>query len=83
MEEIILYVFKKYGLRLSLTEANDFIDWYKANNNSFIDEDSMDKEARKYLYNKYKGRPLLLHEEDLSNMKYLLSLLKKETQKNR
>ncbi|WP_290441214.1 hypothetical protein [Clostridium algidicarnis] len=39
----------------------------------------MDMEARKYLYDKYKGA-IHVFDEDLSNMKYILSLLKEKTE---
>lgn len=83
MEELRLYIFKKYGLKLSQKEANEFLDWFSENKDHFNDEDQLDREARKYLYNRYKGRPIQLHEEDLSNMNYLLALLKKETEDNK
>lgn len=82
MKDIRLYILKKYGLELSVSEAQDFINWYEKNKDKFVDEDSADKEAAKYLYSEYKGRPIHLYEEDLSHMKQLLSLLKKQVKKD-
>ncbi len=79
MEEIILYVSKKYGLLLSESEAKEFINWFKLNEETLVDEKDMDIEARKYLHSKYSGRPIYAMEEDLSNMEYLLALFKKQT----
>lgn len=78
MEEIILYVYKKYGISLNVSECEDFINWFKSNSKTLTNESILDQEAKMYLYNKYKGRPIHLFEEDLSNLNYLLSLLKKE-----
>lgn len=72
---------KKYGLKLSEGESIDLLNWFKSNENRLTSEEKVDEEIRTYLYSKYAGRPLLLMEEDLSNMKYLLTLLKKQTGK--
>lgn len=79
MRDIIEYIFKKYGLLLSASEANDFITWYNSKKSCIETEKDMDIEAKKYLYTKYRGRSQRLFEEDLSNMEYLLSLLKQQT----
>lgn len=81
LKEIILYIYEKYGLLLSEDEAKDFIDWFKLNSEILTDENKVDVESRKYLYDKYKERPSYVNEEDLSNMTYLLSLLRKEIKK--
>lgn len=81
MEEVILYILKKYGLLLSESEVKDLLKWFEQNRDTLFSEDDIDLEVKKYLYNKYKGRPLHFYDEDLSNMKYLLSLLKKQTEK--
>lgn len=75
----MLYVYKKYGLKLSTAELDDLLEWYDNNKELLSDEAIVDKETRKYLYEKYKGRRIHLREEDLSNMKHLLALLKEKT----
>ncbi|KYQ01868.1 hypothetical protein OWP15_11590 [Bacillus paranthracis] len=79
MKEVIEYILKKYGLLLSELEANEFINWYHSKKSSIETEKEMDIEAKKYLYTKYSDRSLHLFEEDLSNMEYLLLLLKQHT----
>lgn len=79
MEDIILYVLKKYGFKLSVNEAEDLLNWYEKNKEELTTEEETDKAVKRYLHDKYKGRPIHLFEEDLSNMKYLLSLLKEKT----
>lgn len=78
MEEIISYVYKKYGILLNVSECEDFINWFKSNSKVLTNESILDQEASTYLYDKYKGRPIHLNEEDLSSLTHLLSLLKKE-----
>ena len=83
MKDIILYVYKKYGLKLSENDAKEFIDWFSSNAEDITNDKEMDEKAREYLYNKYTGTQLNinLNEEDLSSMNYLLSLLQKEINK--
>lgn len=81
MEKIILYVFRKYGLKLSLGEAEDLMRWFEANKRNMLTENDADSEVAQYLHNTYKGRPIHLMEEDLSHMKYLLSLLEDQSKK--
>lgn len=81
MDDIILYVFKKYGFKISKDEAEDLVRWFESNKVNLLTEDDADREVFDYLHNTYKGRPVLLLEEDLSHMKYLLSLLKEQTKK--
>lgn len=81
MEEIILYIYKKYGILLSEYEADDFVDWFESNSMILNTEKKLDSETKKYLYEKYKGRSFVMKEEDLSSMNYLLALLRKELNK--
>lgn len=83
MQDLVLYVYKKYGLLLSKVEIEELIEWYNDNKEVLVSEDVADKETRRYLYEKYKGRKIQLHEEDLSNMKYLLSILKEKSKEKR
>lgn len=79
LQDIMLYIYKKYGLQLSRDEIEEFLNWYNVNKEILLTEEEIDRATRRYLYDKYKGRPIHLHEEDLSNMKYLLTLLKEKT----
>lgn len=76
MQDIINYICHKYGLLLSEDEAEDLVEWYEYNKSILINEDITDRKTKEYLYEKYKGRTLHIRDEDLSNMKYLLAILK-------
>ncbi|WP_252214684.1 hypothetical protein [Clostridium sp. VAP41] len=76
MENLMLYIFKKYGLRLSEEEINELLEWYKENADILVDEETADIKVEEYLYKKYKGRVIHAFEEDLSSLKDVLSLLK-------
>lgn len=80
MNNIANYILKKYGFVLSKSEIEEFIKWFKDNESKINNEYDMDNAAKKYLYNKYKDRPRKFFGEDLSNMEYLLALLKKEVE---
>lgn len=78
MKEITSYIHKKYGILLSQSEVEDLLKWFNSNSEIINNEHILDKKLGEYLYDKYKSRPIYLVEEDLSNLNYLLSLLKKE-----
>ncbi len=78
MEQLALYIFKKYGLKLSKEELEEVVKWFEDNSDILINEEITDKKAREYLYTRFKGKPLHLFHEDLSSLKQLLSLLTKE-----
>lgn len=76
MGDLALYIFKKYGLKLSKEELEEVVKWFEDNSDILVNEEITDKKSREYLYSRFKGRPIYAFEEDLSNMKYLLSLMK-------
>ncbi|WP_415345495.1 hypothetical protein [Clostridium perfringens] len=79
MKDLALYIYKKYGLKLSKEELDEVVKWFEDNSDILVNEEITDKKAREYLYNRFKGRPINLVEEDLSSLKQLLSLLTKES----
>lgn len=76
MEDIALYILKKYGYKLTLDELKKVIDWYDDNKSVIIDEENLDKEIRDFLHHEFPNKILYLCEEDTSNMSYLLTMLK-------
>lgn len=78
MKNLALYIFKKYGLKLSKEELDEVVEWFENNSDILVNEEITDKKAREYLYSRFKGRTLHLFEEDLSSLKQLLALLTKE-----
>lgn len=81
MDNIALYILKKYGYKLSQTELNKVILWYEDNEDDFEDEKDLDLKLRDYLHKEFPDKTLYLYEEDTSNMNYLLSLLKNRKNK--
>lgn len=77
MENIALYIFKKYGYKLTIEELNIVIKWYENNEENILDEDDLDNKLRDFLYKSFPNKTLFLNEEDTSNMNYLLTMLKK------
>lgn len=76
IKEWILY---NYKIKLTDTEVEKFIDWYIDNIYEKVDEDKIDGEIRFYLYSKYTSPEIILNEQDLSHIKYLLALAKTKT----
>lgn len=76
MENIALYILKKYGYKLTVEELNNVIQWYEDNAESIVDEDDLDNKLRDFLYKEFPNKTLFLNEEDTSNMNYLLTMLK-------
>lgn len=76
MQELALYIYKKFGLKLTLSDIEEVLQWYENNSDRLTDEETTEEEMRKYLYTRFSGRPMHIQEEDLSNMNYLLSMLK-------
>lgn len=80
MNEIMIYIYKIYGYRLSSYEVNEFIQWYKSNKYLLINNDVADTEIRRYFCNKYPNKTRrILNEQDFSSLEYFLGLLSKET----
>lgn len=79
MEQLALYIFKKYGLKLTSDEIQEVLQWYKDNSYKLVDEETTDEEIHNYLYQRFSGRPIYIQDEDHSNMNYLLSMLKSLT----
>lgn len=76
MEDIALYILKKYGYSLSIEELNSVLQWFENNNGNIVDEDDLDLKLRGFLYEEFPEKILYLCEEDTSNMNYLLQMLK-------
>lgn len=83
MENIILYIYKKYGYQLNINEVNIVIDWYNENKDALINDEILNKSLRKFLHEAFPNKILHLNEEDTSNMNYLLSLLKDTSKKSK
>ena len=81
MDEIILYISKKYGMILTEEEAKVVIDWYEKHSGNLKDEEAVDKAIMGFLFATFKNKELHLFAEDTSHMKYLLSLLKSSSEK--
>lgn len=80
MNEIMRYIYKIYGYRLSSYEFDDFVQWYKKNEYLFNNAEVADIEIRKYFHNKYPNKKKqILNEQDFSSLEYFLKLLSKET----
>ena len=76
MEDIALYIFDKYGYKLTIKELNIVIQWYEDNEENILDEADLDNKLRDFLYKSFPNKTLFLKEEDTSNMNYLLTMLK-------
>lgn len=76
MKDIALYIFKKYGYKLTTTELDTVIKWFEANEAIISDEKDLDLKLRSFLFEKFPDKELYLCDEDTSNMNYLLSMLK-------
>lgn len=81
MNSIYLYILKKYGYKLTNSELESVLTWYKYNLSKLQTEEELDCEIRVFLRNSFPNKMLFLQEEDTSNMNYLLSLLSKEIHK--
>ena len=79
MNDIAIYIFKKYGYKLNLEELNSVIQWYNLNKENIKDEEELDRRIRLFLYRQFPNKEIVLQEEDTSNMNYLLSMLKNTT----
>ncbi|MBB6698243.1 hypothetical protein [Clostridium algidicarnis] len=83
MENIILYIYKKYGYQLNINEVNIVIDWYNKDKDILINEEILDESLTKFLYKAFPNKILHINDEDTSNMNYLLILLKDTSRKNK
>lgn len=79
MNDIAIYIFKKYGYKLNLEELNSVVQWYNLNKENIKDEEELDRRIRLFLFRQFPNKEIVLQEEDTSNMNYLLSMLKNTT----
>lgn len=77
MKEIVWYIYKKYGVLLTEEESKIVIKWYQLNADKLTNEDILDREIQSFIYKTFKNKKMHILAEDTSNMKYLLTLLKK------
>lgn len=74
------YVFRNYGYKLTDEELKLLINWY-ASNEYRLDEDNLNDEILGFLVETFSDKELVLLEDDSSNITYLLTLLKKASEK--
>lgn len=72
-------ILKIFGVLATDEDLNIIQDMFRNNDIESIEE--LRKEIAKYLYSKHKGKRLILAEDDTSNLKYLLKLLKENPKK--
>lgn len=75
--DLLGFIFKRYGYKLTESEYHKVINWYQANDGTFENNNDADKRLRKFLADAFPGKKLFLFEEDTSNISYLLTLLDK------
>ena len=74
------YVFRNYGYNLTDEELKLLINWYESNEYR-LDEDNLNDEILGFLVKTFPDKELVLLEDDSSNITYLLTLLKKASEK--
>lgn|GEM_PF-1437058 len=75
--ELLGCIFKRYGYKLTESEYNKVIEWYKQNHSTFKDNSDADRKLQVFLATEFPGKKTFLFEEDTSNISYLLMLLDK------
>lgn len=76
MQEIKLYILKRYGILLTDEQIKQVITWYNKNVNNLSNGTVLDVELRMFLMKEFKGTLKHVFNQDNSNVEYLLTLLK-------
>ena len=80
-DDLRSYILKNYGYRLTDTELDLVIDWFRRNQASIMISNLQEK-ISSFLLESFPGRTLYLQHDDSSNLNYLYTMLSSNIKKN-